>query len=305
MDTVRFLWDEIRSVLNFPIVNLGKIPVTLWLLIYLLVLFVLLFYVTARLRRWFAEGLLARRGIDIGVRQAVGSILRYVTLFLGFVIILQTAGIDLSALAILTGAIGIGIGFGLQNIINNFVSGLIILFERPIKVGDRIEIGEIQGDVLKISARSTTIMTNDNIAVIVPNSDFVTSKVINWSFPNPNVRFNFPVSVAYESDPDQVREVLLRVAEDHPGVLKDPGSDVLFKEFGETLNFVLRVWTREYTQRPNVLRSELNYEIINKFKEHGIGIPSPQKEVRILNDLEPEEIRRPHLNRPQRDYGDS
>lgn len=288
MNTIRFFWDQIRVVLNIPLVKLGTIPITLWLLLYMLILFLLLFYVTGRMKQWIVERLLLRRGIDIGVRQAVGSIFRYVMLFLGFFIILQTAGIDLSALAILTGAIGIGIGFGLQNITNNFVSGLIILFERPIKVGDRIEIGEIQGDVLKISSRATTIMTNNNIAVIVPNSDFVSSKVINWSFPNPSVRFNFPVGVSYKSDPDQVRGLLLEIAENHPGILQEPASDVLFQEFGESsLNFILRVWTRDYTQRPNVLRSELNYEIIRKFREHHIEIPYPHRDIHILHEMEP------------------
>jgi small-conductance mechanosensitive channel len=158
------------------------------------------------------------------------------------------------------------------------------LFERPIKIGDRIEIGEIQGDVLRISARATTIMTNDNIAVIVPNSDFVSSKVINWSFPNPNVRFSFPVGVGYGSDPEKVRRLLMEVAQSHPGVLKDPPSDVLFQEFGESsLNFVLRIWTHDYTHRPNVLRSELNFRILKKFREEEIEIPFPQRIVQVID----------------------
>lgn len=287
METFTFFWNQVRIVLNYPIVNLGKMSITLWLVLYLVILFTLLFYATAKMKQWLSDRLLARRVVDVGLRQAIGSILRYVTLFLGFIIILQSAGIDLSALAILTGAVGIGIGLGLQNITNNFISGLIILFERPIKIGDRIEIGDITGDVLRISARATIVMTNDNIAVIVPNSDFVSSKVVNWSFPNPNVRFGFPVGVSYDSDPDQVREILLEVAASHPGVLKEPISDVLFQEFGESeLKFILRVWTREFTHRPNVLRSELNYGIIKAFKEHGIEIPYPQREVRIVKGTE-------------------
>lgn len=166
MDTIRFFWEQVRFVLNFPLVNLGTVPITLWTLIYMLVLIVLLFFLTARIRNWVSEGLLARRKVDIGVRQTVGSIVRYVILFLGFIIILQTAGINLSALAIFSGAIGLGIGFGLQNITSNFVSGLIILFERPIRIGDTVEVGEIQGEVVRISARATTVITNDNISVI-------------------------------------------------------------------------------------------------------------------------------------------
>lgn len=289
MDTVKFFWEQVRFVLNFPLVNLGTVPITLWTLIYMLVLIVLLFFLTARIRNWVSEGLLARRKVDIGVRQTVGSIVRYVILFLGFIIILQTAGINLSALAIFSGAIGLGIGFGLQNITSNFVSGLIILFERPIRIGDRVEVGEIQGEVVKISARATTVITNDNIAVIVPNSEFVSSKVINWSIPNPNVRFSFPVGVAYNSDPEKVRRLLLEIAHSHPGVLKEPASDVLFQEFGENaLHFVLRIWTRDYTHRPSVLRSDLNFQILQKFREQDIEIPFPKPNVVIMKRDETE-----------------
>ena len=210
MDTIRFFWEHVRYVLNFPLVNLGTVPITLWTLIYMLVLIVLLFFVTARIRTWVSEGLLARRKVDIGVRQTVGSIVRYVILFLGFIIILQTAGINLSALAIFSGAIGLGIGFGLQNITSNFVSGLIILFERPIRIGDTVEVGDIQGEVVRISARATTLITNDNISVIVPNSEFVSSKVINWSIPNPNVRFSLPVFVAYRFRSGESAKIITR-----------------------------------------------------------------------------------------------
>ena len=197
-------------------------------------------------------------------------------------LVILTAGIDLSALTVLAGALGIGVGLGLQNIASNFVSGLSILFERPIKVGDRIEAGKITGDVVSISLRATTIVSNDNIAIIVPNTEFVSSTVINWSYTDRDVRFNIPVGVSYSSDPVVVKRLLLEVAADHPGVLKRPPPDVLFQEFGDSaLNFVLRVWTQDYTTRPGVLRSELNFAISKKFKEHGIEIPFPQRDLHI------------------------
>ncbi len=199
--------------------------------------------------------------------------------------ILETAGIDLSALTVLAGAVGIGVGFGLQNITNNFVSGLIILFERPIKVGDRVDVGNITGNVVNISPRATTIVTNDNIAIIVPNSEFISSRVINWSYTNRDVRLNFPVGVSYKSDPEIVRKLLLEVAASHPGVLKERNADVLLEEFGDSLlNFILRVWTRDYATTPGVLRSDLNYAISKKFKEHGIEIPFPQRDIHIRSD---------------------
>lgn len=286
MEALREFLVQLRDWLDIPLIPIGGTRFTLWMLLYLLVLFALLVYVTGKLKGWMVERLLARTRIDIGVRQAVGSIFRYVIVAIGFMIILQTAGINLSALTVLAGALGIGVGFGLQNITNNFLSGLIILFERPIKVGDRIDVGSVTGDVVKISPRATTIVTNDNIAIIVPNSEFISSQVINWSYTNRDVRLNFPVGVAYHSDPELVRKTLLEVAAGHPGVLKDRNADVLLQEFGDSsLNFILRVWTRDYTTTPGVLRSELNYAICKKFKEHGIEIPFPQRDLHVRSGV--------------------
>lgn len=282
MEVVWSFLDGIHGLLNAPLFTLGAATFTVWTLLYLGVLLALLFFLAGRLSRWFAESVLAKRGIEVGVRQAMGAILRYGVLFIGFLVVVQAAGIDLSTLTILAGALGIGIGFGLQNITNNFVSGLIILFERPIKVGDRIEVGDVRGDVVKISMRATTVVTNDNIAVIVPNSEFISSTVVNWSYTDRRVRFNFPVGVSYGSDPEEVRRLLLEVAREHPGVLQDFQPDVQFQEFGESsLNFVLRVWTQEYSARPGVLRSEINYAISKKFRTHGIEIPFPQRDIHI------------------------
>ncbi|MDH4251636.1 MAG: mechanosensitive ion channel, partial [Nitrospira sp.] len=218
----------------------------------------------------------------LGVRHAIGAIVRYIVVAIGLVIILQTAGINLSTLTVLFGALGIGVGFGLQSITNNFVSGIILLLERPIKVGDRIEVGDVHGDVVNISPRATTIVTNDNIAIIVPNADFISSKVVNWSYTNRDVRFNFPIGVSYGSDPEQVRRILLEVAQAHRGVLKEPGPSVLLDGFGDSsLNFVLRVWTREFSTIPGVLRSELYFSICRAFKEEGIEIPFPQRDLHI------------------------
>jgi small-conductance mechanosensitive channel len=280
--TIKEILGSIRDFLDIPLFRLGETHVTLWAIVYLVILLVLLFYLTAKLKYFIVARLLAKSSIEIGVRQAVGSIIRYGVVAVGFVIIFETVGIDLSALTILAGALGIGVGFGLQNITNNLVSGLIILLERPIKVGDRIEVGKVVGDVLKISLRATTVRTNDNIAIIIPNSDFVSSSVTNWSYTDRDVRFNIPVGVSYNSDPEAIQRILLEVADEHPGVLKSPKPDVIFEEFGESsLNFQLRIWTREYITRPHILRSELNFAIKKKFKEQGIEIPFPQRDLHI------------------------
>lgn len=259
----------------------GKV-VTLEDILLLIFAVVLLFYVTNVLQKVIVNRILKRTNVDIGVRQSVGTIIRYVIIIIGMTIIIQTAGINLSALGFIAGALGVGIGFGLQGITNNFISGLIILFERPVKVGDRIEVGEISGDVTKIAARATTVLTNDNISIIIPNSDFINKEVINWSHNDRRIRYNIPVSVAYKEDPRYVRKLLLEVVKENSGVLKHPTPDVLFSEYGESsLDFNLRVWTTDYTDRPRVLKSQLYYAVFKKFQEHHIDIPFPQRDVHI------------------------
>ena len=277
---------HILSLWNLPLYTSGETTITLSTVVYLATVVVALFYVTGKLKTWIVERLLSGSHVDLGIRHAVGSIVRYLVVSLGLIVILQTAGINLSTLTVLFGALGIGVGFGLQSITNNFVSGIILLLERPIKVGDRIEVGEVHGDVVNISPRATTIVTNDNIAIIVPNADFISSKVVNWSYTNRDVRFNFPIGVSYSSDPERVRNVLLEVARAHPGVLSDPAPTVLFHEFGDSsLNFILRVWTKEFSTIPSVLRSELNFAISRAFKEQGIEIPFPQRDLHIRSGV--------------------
>ena len=290
METITEIFQSIVQFLKVPVFTLADSQITLWTLVYLIILFMMLYYLTTKLHKIIVYKLLAKSKIELGVRVAVGSILRYVILTAGFFIILQTVGINLSSITILLGALGVGIGFGLQNVTNNFVSGLIILFERPIKVGDRIEVGDVTGDVVNISMRATTIVTNDNISIIVPNSEFISSTVINWSHTDRNVRFNFPVGVSYKEDPQRIKKILLEVADENPGVLKHPKSDVLFDEYADSaLIFNLRVWTREYTTRPGVLKSQLYYEIFRKFRENGIEIPYPQRDVHIKRMANPME----------------
>lgn len=272
------------EIVTNPIFSLGSFNVTIWSLFYLLLLLFLLFFITKRLKDWLVYKAFATSSIEIGVRIAVGTIVRYVVVLIGLFIILQTLGIDLSSVTILAGALGVGIGFGLQNVTNNFVSGLIILFERPIKVGDRIEVGEINGDVINISMRATTIVTNDNISIIVPNSEFISSTVINWSHSDRNIRLNIPVGVSYNEDPEKVKGILLEVVDKNSGVLKEPKPDVLFDEYADSsINFNLRVWTTDYINRPGVLKSQLYYEIFKRFRTEGIEIPFPQRDIHLRN----------------------
>lgn len=280
MDELHQLLEPIKNFLATPLANFGGSPVTLWTFLQLVVLVVLLFVFSGMLRTWVVDKLLARTRMEPGARQATGSILRYSVIAIGFIIILQTAGIDLTALNVLAGAVGIGVGFGLQNIVNNFISGLIILFERPIKVGDRIEVGDVEGDVVHIGGRSTTVVTNDNISIIVPNAKFVTENVINWSHNDRRVRFRIPVSVAYGSDVQLVERLLLEAAAECPDVLEKPAPAVRLMEFGDSgLNFELRAWSTTLIHRRGMLTSALNLAIYRKFGEHQIEIPYPRYDL--------------------------
>lgn len=285
MEIISDFIDLIRQYGSIRIFTIGENPVTIWMLFYFLLLVFFLFFGTAKLKKWLVYKVLSKTSLDIGVRIAMGTIFRYVLMVIGLIIIVEFLGVDLSALTIIAGALGVGVGFGLQNITNNFVSGIIILFERPIKVGDRIEVGNVSGDVIRISMRSTTIVTNDNISIIVPNSEFISSTVINWSHNDRNVRFNIPVGVSYKSDPELVKKILMEVAEENDGVLKNPAPDVLLAEYDDSsINFDLRVWTSDYITQPNVLKSQLYYLAFKKFKDAGIEIPFPQRDIHIKND---------------------
>lgn len=271
-----------RQALEFPVIRFGKTEVTFWAILSLVVLVCLLFWTAGLVRRILVNRVLTRSSLDLGVREAIGSIVRYAVLLFGTLGILQTAGFDLTTLGVFAGAIGIGLGLGLQHITNNFISGLIILIERPIKVGDRIEIGPVDGDVVEIGGRSTRILTNDNITIIVPNSRFVTENVVNWKHTDSRVRVRIPVGVAYGTDPRLVEQVLLEVAATNPDVLADPEPKVWFRGFGDSaLNFELLAWNASLLHRRGQLMSDLNHSIVRAFAIHGIEIPFPQRDVHI------------------------
>jgi small-conductance mechanosensitive channel len=274
-----------NEIFDYPLFHVHGSTFTVGTLLYLIISAAIVLYASGRLKRWIVQGPFGRRQPDVGVRTAIGSIIRYLVVLVGFLVIVQTAGINLSSLTILVSAFGIGIGFGLQNVTNNFVSGLIILLERPIKVGDRIEVGEVMGEIAKISPRATTVQSNDNISHIVPNSEFITSRVINWSHSDLNVRLHLPVGVSYGSDPETVKRLLLEVAAEHSGVLREPPPDLIFKGFGDSsLDFDLRIWTTVYISRPAILKSDLYFAIWKKFKENGIEIPFPQRDIHIKDE---------------------
>jgi small-conductance mechanosensitive channel len=220
-------------------------------------------------------------GAPRGALQPVATVVRYVLIFLGIIVILQVAGLNLSSLAIFASVLGVGIGFGLQSIANNFVSGLVLSFERPIKPGDFVSLADLHGVVQRIGARSTIVRTLDRVSIIVPNARLLEHEVVNWSWGDELVRVHLPVGVAYGSDVQQVRAALLEVARSHPAVLTDPRPDVFLLGFGDNaLNFELLVWTKNPPGQ-QALKSELYYAIEASLGAAGIAIPFPQRTLHI------------------------
>jgi small-conductance mechanosensitive channel len=245
------------------------------------ILAVLVFGVAGNLTDILRRRFLNRLGLDMGMQETAATVSRYLLTLMGILIVLPFIGIDLSSLTLVAGAVGLGIGIGLQNLSNNFISGLVVLFERPIQVGDFVEVDGLLGTVERISLRATIIRTLDRVNVIVPNSRFMESNVVSWSYRDPRCRIHIPVGVAYGSDTEAVTAALLQVAQDNARVLDNPPPQVLFKDFGESsLNFDLLVWT----SRPHeqfLLISDLNYAIDAEFRRRQIEIPFPQRDLNI------------------------
>jgi Small-conductance mechanosensitive channel len=261
---------------------LPGISLTLVQIFLLFLLLMAVFWLSARTKTFLFNRFLVDSGLDRSLQYAIAQIVSNVVLVAGVFFVLDNAGIHLGTLTVFAGAVGVGVGFGLQNIASNFISGLVILAERPITIGDRVEVAGVVGQIQQIRARSTVILTNDNIAMIVPNTRFIDSPVTNWTYGDPRVRFRIPVGVAYSSDLEQVRGALLEVARAHPAVLADPKPSVFLERFGEnSIDLELVVWSNEMSNRPRRFRSDLNFAIAAKFKEYRIEIPSPQRDVNL------------------------
>jgi potassium-dependent mechanosensitive channel len=273
----------LSQLLNTPLIVAGKNQFSLATIVFLIILLLGVFFSSRALSEWIKQRLLMRLGFDTGTRETIAALIGYVLAALGFVIVLQTAGLDLSSLAVLAGVLGIGLGFGFQNLVSNFVSGLTLLFEQPIRVGDFVEVSGLLGTVEKISIRSTIVRTLDGIFVIVPNNRFVENNIINWSYRDPQSRIHLPIGVAYGTSPVVVTEVLLNAARSEPRILSHPAPKVWLKDFGDNaLKFELLVWI-DNPQEVEVIKSALNFLIEQELRQRHIEIPVPQRDLKIRN----------------------
>lgn len=262
-------------------IQLGAASISLGSAVVFVLALVLALLFSRGVRFFLQEEVYPRAGVERGASHALSATLHYAILALGFMLALAAAGVDLSRVTLLAGALGVGVGFGLQNIVNNFVSGLILLFERPVKVGDTVEVGALLGDVTRIGIRSSTVRTFDGAEVIVPNANLVSDQVINWTLSDRQRRVEVTVGVRYGSDPQVVLDLLYEVAAAHPEVLDTPRPVALFRGFGDSsLDFQLRVWVAAFEHWFQV-HSDLNVAVNAALARAGIEIPFPQRDLHL------------------------
>ncbi len=276
------VFGYIRSILSYT-VGYGSISISLGdVLLFAATVWVTLL-ISRFLRFILEEDVYPRVDLGTGVSYAVSTILHYAVLVGGFMLAIAALGVDFSKFALIAGAVGIGIGFGLQNIINNFISGLILLFERPVKVNDTVQIGEHIGSLKQIGLRASVLRKVDGSDVIVPNSQLISEEVINWTMSDDKRRIDIPVGVAYGTEPKKVIELLIGLTERYPSILQEPGSKALFLGMGESsLDFELRVWTND-TEGWVGMRSDLVTDVYTVLTEAGIEIPFPQRDLNFRN----------------------
>ncbi len=285
--------SRVRSVLEFELFSLQSDPITIGNIIVFLVFLIGFLALESIVRRVMQNKFLKRFDIDDGLQFTLARVAQYIIVVIGILISFQFLEINLTSLAVVFGLLSVGIGFGLQNITANFISGLIIMFERPISVGDRVQVGDKEGDVTEISIRSTKIRTLNNISIIVPNNQFVENDVVNFSHGDPTFRLDINVGVSYSSDLDKVLKALNEIAKEHPKVMRVPEHQVHLSNFGDSSwDMELRVWIPNVKER-YILRNEINQAIVRKFEEYEIEIPFPQRDLHVKSSVDLPVSRKP------------
>lgn len=280
-ETFQYIWD----LLQVQLFSIQDSPVTFLKLTIFILLLIGFSFLASFVKRMLNNRILPRFVDDSGLRYTLARMSQYIIVVIGVFISFQFLGINMTGLAVIFGFLSVGIGFGLQNITSNFISGLIVLFERPISVGDRVSLSDIEGDIEEINIRSTTVKTLDNISIIVPNSEFVSKDVINFSHGDTTYRLSINVGVSYSSDLDKVLKALNEVAEESEHVLRNPGHDAHLRSFGDSSwDMKLLAWIPDVKKRYQV-QNELNQAIVRKFAEYEIEIPFPQRDLHVRSGL--------------------
>lgn len=268
------------DILDKTLFHLGDYPITLFSIIVFIIIFLITLIIAFIAKKALSKKIFPKYGIEKGVARAYANIINYTIIVVGVLIALNFAGVQLSVLFAGSAALLVGIGFGVQNIVNNFISGVIILFEKSIKEGDFIEVNGVLGTVIGIGARSTKVRTGSGVVIIVPNSTFLQENVINRSY-DPITMVDIPVVIAYNSDLEKVKSVLIRIANSNELILKEPLPSVSFSEFMDNgIKVKLLVWIKE---QPEIfaVRSFANYHILKEFEKEGIVIPYPKMDVKL------------------------
>ena len=277
--------NALDQFFTYPLFTVNQTPITLSSLAFFVVIMAIFWTVNTILRRFLNNRVLKRFNMPLSTRYTLTRIIQYVFLFVGIIIGFQVIGVDLSGLAVIFGFLSVGIGFGLQNLTSNFIAGLMLLFEQHIQVVDRITVGETEGDVTEINIRSTTIRSLNNIAIVVPNSEFISSTVTNWSHGDPKTRLEIDVGVSYNSDLETVIQCLEEAAKENPLVLRHPHPEVLHLGFGDS-SWNMRLWAWvDSPQGRRRIQSEIHCAIVKKFRTHNVEIPFPQRDLHVRTPL--------------------
>ncbi len=276
----------IHKVLNFPLFPIGQNSTITFTSILVFVLVLVAFSILAKIvTRIILKKVLEKTSIEEGMQYTFTRITNYMMLVIGAIVAFQFIGVDLSGIVVILGFLSVGIGFGLQNLTSNFISGIMLLFERHVQIGDRVTVADTEGDVEEINIRSTTVRTLNNVSIIVPNSEFISGNVINWSHGDIKVRLDIDVGVSYASDLDVVLKSLHEVAAENKFVMKSPKSDVLLMSFGDSAwDMRLRIWIED-PKKYNEVRSDINCAIVRKFRANNIEIPFPQRDLHVRSPL--------------------
>jgi small-conductance mechanosensitive channel len=279
--------NPLQRLMSFPIFRLGDTTVTFWLVVVTILILLMIFYVSRLAQSYFDYKVYPSFGIDPGLGFALNTVFKYLFFGIGVLIVLNILGINLQFLLIFAGTIGIGIGFGLQNMAANVISGFIIIFGGKIRKGDWVEVGSVLGEVTDIYLRATKVRTRDNIEYLVPNSDIISNTMVNYSLSSPLVRMGMPVGVSYRADPRQVEKIILAVAEKEPLVDKTQSPAVRFTDYGDSsINFELLFWINVRKTPRRLVRSQLYFAIFEALAEAGIEIPFPQRDIHIRSQVD-------------------